>query len=58
MQSMLAAETAVLVHFKSVRSVLLVLDSVVVALLAFLARESNFDSHYRHLLKNLPPCWD
>ena len=45
MQGVLSAETAVLVHFKSVRRVFLVLDSVVVALLAFLARESNFDSH-------------
>ena len=51
MQCVLAAETAVLFHFKSVRIVLLVFLCVIISLLAFSAGECNFDSHYfRHLL--------
>jgi hypothetical protein len=43
---MLAAEFAVLVHFKSVGVILLVLGRVVVSLLAFAARQCDLDSHY------------
>ena len=45
-QGVLAAEAAVLVHFKSVGIVLLVLHGVVVALLALGAGQGNFDSHF------------
>ena len=45
MNSMLFAEAAVLVHFKSVRTVLLVLHCVVVALFAFCTSQSDFHSH-------------
>ena len=44
-QGVLAAETAILVHLKSVGIVLLVFDCVVVALLAFGAGKCDFDSH-------------
>lgn len=44
-ESMLPAETAVLVHLQPVRCVLLVFNSVVVALLAFCASKSNLYSH-------------
>lgn len=44
-ESMLPAETAVLVHLQPVRCVLLVFNSVVVALLAFHASKSNLYSH-------------
>ena len=47
---MLLAEPAVLVHFNSVRIVLLVLLGVVVALFALSTRKGNFNSHFRHLL--------
>ena len=55
---MLLAEPAVLVHFNSVRivllepvgAVLLVLLGVVVALFALSTRKGNFNSHFRHLL--------
>ncbi len=43
---MLLAETAILIHFKSVRIVFLVLDSVVIALLAFSAGQCDLDSHF------------
>ncbi len=43
---MLAAEFAVLVHFKSVGVILLVLLCVVVSLLAFRASKCNLDSHF------------
>ena len=54
MKSVFSAETAILVHFKSVGAVLLVFHSVVVALFAFGASECNFysftvSSHLRHL---------
>jgi hypothetical protein len=42
---MLAAEAAILVQFKTIRIVLLVLHSVVIALLAFAAGESDLNSH-------------
>ena len=45
MHSVLAAEATVLVHFQSVRIVLLVLHGVVVALLTLGASQGNFDSH-------------
>lgn len=51
---MLLAEPAVLVHFNSVRIVLLVLLGVVVALFALSTRKGNFNSHFRHLLFFLP----
>ena len=44
MKSVLAAEAAELIHFKSVRVILLVLFCVVISLLAFGANESNLDS--------------
>jgi hypothetical protein len=44
-QSLLLAETAVLVQLESVGVVLLVLHGVVVALLALTASEGNSDSH-------------
>ena len=42
---MLLAESAILLHFKSVRVILLVLDSVVVSLLAFCACQCDLNSH-------------
>ena len=45
MHRVLAAETAVLVHFKSVRVIFLVLHCVVVSLLAFGACQCDSDSH-------------
>ena len=44
MQSVLAAEFAILVHLKSVRIVLLVFGCVIISLLALGADQSNFDS--------------
>ena len=49
-QRVLTAETAVLLHFQTVRIVLLVLLGVVVALFALSTRKGNFNSHFRHLL--------
>ena len=46
MRGVLAAETTVLAHLERVRSVLLVLEAVVVSLLALVAPKSNFDSHF------------
>jgi hypothetical protein len=43
---MLAAEFAVLVHFKSVGVVLLVLHRIVVSLLALAARQCDLNSHF------------
>ena len=45
-KGMLAAEFAVLVHFKSVGVILLVFLCVVVSLLALSARKCDFDSHF------------
>ena len=42
---MLFAEPTVLVHFKSIRIVLLVLHCVVVALLALCTSQCDFNSH-------------
>ena len=49
---MLLAEPAVLVHFNSVRIVLLVLLGVVVALFAFCACQCNLSAHDFHLRLN------
>lgn len=46
MKSVLAAETAVLIHLKSVRIILLVFLGLVVSLFAFAANEGDFDSHF------------
>lgn len=46
MQGVLAAETAVLIEFESVRVVLLVLLCVIVALFAFTAGKSDLYSHF------------
>ena len=46
MESVLAAESAVLVHFDPVGVILLVFLGVVIALLAFCAGECNFNSHF------------
>ena len=43
---MLLAESAILLHLKSVGVILLVLDSVVVSLLAFCTCQCNFNSHF------------
>jgi len=48
---MLSAEFAILLHFKTVRIVLLVLHGVVVSLLALRASQGDFYTHLRHLLK-------
>ena len=53
MQGVLLAETAVLVHFKTIGIVLLVLLGIVVSLLALAANHCNLDSHFRLLLLNL-----
>jgi hypothetical protein len=45
-KSVLLAELAILVHFKSVRVILLVLLGVVVSLLAFCAGEGDLNSHF------------
>ena len=45
MDRMLSAEGAILVHFKTVRVVLLVLHRVVVSLLALIASQSDLHSH-------------
>lgn len=45
MQSVLAAETAILIHFESVGIVLFVFLRIVVTLLAFAASESDLYSH-------------
>ena len=45
MKSVLFAEAAVLVHFKSVRIVFLVLLCVVISLFALSASHSNLNSH-------------
>lgn len=55
MESVLAAELTELVHFDSVRIVLLVFLGVVIALLALRAGECNLNSHVRHLLFYFPP---
>ena len=51
----LSAESAVLLHFETVRVILLVLHGVVVSLLALRASQSDFNAHNGTSLK-LPPC--
>ena len=46
MKRVLAAELAILVHFKSVGIVLFVLGCVIVSLLAFRAGECDLDAHF------------
>jgi len=53
MSSVLLAETAILVHFKSIGVVFLVFLRIVVSLLAFAAGQCDLNSQFRHLLKNL-----
>ncbi len=45
MNSVLTAKSAVLLHFKPVRIVLLILHVVVVSLFAICASQCNFHSH-------------
>ena len=56
MDSVLLAESAILLHLETIGVVLLVFHAVVVSLLALRASQCDFHAHYRHLLKNLPPC--
>ena len=53
--SVLSAESAVLLHFETVRVVLLVFHGIVVSLLALGASQSDFNAHNGTSLK-LPPC--
>ena len=46
MNSMLSAESAVLLHFQTIGIILLVLHGVVVSLLAFAASEGDLYSHF------------
>lgn len=45
MRCVLTAERTILMHFKTVRGILLVLESIVVPLLAFVASHGHFYSH-------------
>jgi hypothetical protein len=49
MERMLAAESTILLELKTIRSILLLLHSIVVALFALCACERDLNSHYRHL---------
>jgi len=51
MNRVLLAESAILLHLKTVRVILLVLDGVVVSLLAFTASHSDFNAHIGTSLK-------
>ncbi len=51
---MLFAESAILVHFQSVRIVFLIFNRVIISLLAFRAGKCDFYTHIRHLLFCLP----
>ena len=53
--SVLSAESAVLLHFKTIGVILLVLDGVVVSLLALGASESDLNAHFGTSY-SLPPC--
>ncbi len=48
MKCVFLTESAILVHFKSVRIILLVLHGIVVSLLTFRACQGNFYSHFFH----------
>ena len=50
MNRVFLAESAILLHLKTVRVILLVLHGVVVSLLALAASECDFHAHDRHLL--------
>jgi hypothetical protein len=54
--SVFAAEAAILVHFEFFGGVLLVLHGVVVSLLALVASEYDFDAHIGTSIL-LPPCF-
>lgn len=70
MLGVLSAERAILAAFKTIGSILLILDRVVVSLLALVTSQGDFDSvvshTFRHLLYylsalrsgHLPPCMD
>ena len=55
MKSVLAAETAILVHLETIGGIALILSRVIVSLLAFAANESYFDSFFftRHIFRHL-----
>ena len=53
--SVLLAESAILLHLKTIGVILLVFHSVVVSLLALGASQSDFNTHNGTSL-NLPPC--
>ena len=55
MLGVLSAERAILAAFKTIRSILLILDRVVVSLLALVASERDLNAHVRHLLKSCLP---
>lgn len=63
MRCMLAAERAILAHFKTVWGILLVLESIVVPLLALAASQGYFYSHigtsllYLALRPRCLPVW-
>jgi len=46
MRGMLAAERTILIHFKTIGGIFFVLESIVVSLLAFIASQSYFYSHF------------
>ena len=48
MKCVLFAESAILVHFKSVRIIFLVFHCVIVSLFAFCASQCDFNSHLFH----------
>lgn len=70
MLGVLSAERAILTAFKTIGSILLILDRIVVSLLALVTSQGDFDSvishTFRHLLYylsalrsgHLPPCVD
>ena len=53
MQSVFPAETAILIHFKSIGIVFLVFLGIVISLLALTANQCYLNSQFRHLLINL-----
>ena len=57
MDSVLLAESAILLHFETVGVVLLVFHGVVVSLLALRASQCDFHAHYRHLLNHCLPVF-
>ena len=56
MDSVLLAESAILLHFQTIGVILFVLHGVVVSLLAFVASERDLNSHVRHLLNTCLPA--